>query len=237
MGPVDRRIARPRARTRCRLVDVPVSKPRRDEYSPHRPATTRRRRGDTPVRASLPRPGDWFSHRRVRASDKARARHTGPPSNVEAATGHRSSGVTPALEDAIMVVRVTCAGVLIGTAQFDPPHGLAHASLSPTSDYAFTSAGARALGRELALTRCWCPRDGDFADVAAARWTGGRLALEDTAGREIEVGNVVVLEGSPRGPSGRAVRVVADFRPDLARVQARVRTRGADGGGCTRPAA
>ena len=82
---------------------------------------------------------------------------------------------------------------------------------------------ARSLAAQFATTQFWRPSDGDVADVAATRWAGGRLALEDMTGRELAVANVVVLEGLPADPSDGPVRVVADFRSDLARVEARLR--------------
>ena len=123
-----------------------------------------------------------------------------------------------------MLVRVTCAGVLVGTAQFDPPRGLAHASLDPTPGYASAASAAQRLGRQLATTQFWSPRRGDFADAAGRQWDGGRLALEDETGRELGVNSVVLLEGLADSP-GPAVRIVADFRFDLARAEAQFRTR------------
>ena len=129
-----------------------------------------------------------------------------------------------------MFVRVTCGGVLIGTAHFDPPEGVAHAPLSPTRGYALASMAARSLGVQFASTQFWLPPDGDFADVAATRWEGARLALEDMTGRELAVSNIVVLEGLPASADDGSIRVVADFRSDLARAEARLRsTRTGDG--------
>ena len=119
-----------------------------------------------------------------------------------------------------MIVRVTCAGVLIGTARFDSPSGLAHAPLYPSNGYPIASAAAQTLGEELMQRRFWSPSGGDFADVAAAQWQGGRLALQDLMGREVAVNNLVVLE-PPFG--GRyLVHLVADFR-DVGRVGSRMR--------------
>ena len=118
-----------------------------------------------------------------------------------------------------MLVRVTCAGILIGTADFDAPVGLAHAALSPTLGYPIAAPMAEALGEELAETRLWSVGAGDFADALARRWKGGRLALQDSTGRELAVANVVVLEW-PMG--ARLARVVADFRADAGQVAARV---------------
>jgi hypothetical protein len=126
--------------------------------------------------------------------------------------------------------------VPIGTARFDPPEGLAHATLERTVGYARVAPAAQALGRTFEVTQFWSPVNGDFADVAAARWEGARLALEDETGRELSVNNVVVLEAPLASGDGSLVRIVADFRPDLARVEAWRRTLGRDGGR-TRPAA
>ena len=136
-----------------------------------------------------------------------------------------------------MVVRITSAGVVIGTAEFEHPRGLAHAVLRPTPDYAAVSLAAREIGRRLALTEYHSPRDGDFADVVAARWGAERLALEDTTGRELAINNVVIIETPTFAPDGSFVRVVADFRSDLARTEARVMSPGTMGGGRNRPAA
>ena len=134
-----------------------------------------------------------------------------------------------------MHVRVTCAGIVIGTAEFLPATGLAHAPLEPGPGYPFAASAARALGRDLSVRQFWSPMAGDFADEAAARWTGDRLALEDVAGRELGVNNLVVVE-CPTRVGDSPIKVVADFRPDLARVEAFLRTVG-PGGGRTRPAA
>lgn len=121
-----------------------------------------------------------------------------------------------------MLVRVTCAGVVIGTAQFDPPQGVAHASLSAATGYGIAAPAARLLGESFVRTQSWLPEQGDFADVASARWRGGRLALQDMSGRELPVGNVVVIDGLPPAPDGGLVRVVADFRPEIARVESHI---------------
>jgi len=134
-----------------------------------------------------------------------------------------------------MRVNVTCAGIVIGSAEFVPASGLAHAVLEPGPGYAFAAAAAQALGRDLSRTQIWLATNGDFADEAASRWSGERLALEDLVGRELGVNNLVVVEFA--APEGAAViRVVADFRPDMARVEALLQSIG-PGGGRTRPAA
>jgi hypothetical protein len=124
----------------------------------------------------------------------------------------------PWSENVTMIVRVTCAGVLIGTARFGSPSGLAHAPLYPSNGYPIAAGAAQTIGEELTLRRLWSPSNGDFADVVAAQWQGGRLALQDLMGREVAVDNLVVLE-PPFG--GRyLVHLVADFR-DVARVGSR----------------
>jgi hypothetical protein len=134
-----------------------------------------------------------------------------------------------------MRVRVTCAGIVIGIAEFVPASGLAHAPLDPSPGYPFAAAAAQALGLELSHTQSWLPINGDFADEAARRWPGDRLTLEDLVGRELGVNNLVVVE-FPALVGGASIHVVADFRPDMARVEALLQTIG-PGGGRTRPAA
>lgn len=123
-----------------------------------------------------------------------------------------------------MLVRVTCDGVVIGTADFQLADGLAHAPVTPAAAYVLADSAARSLGRQLARRQYWTAIRGDFACVAAARWEGGRLALEDMTGRELCADNIVVVERPPGVPGERTVRVVADFRSDVARVQARYRS-------------
>ena len=130
-----------------------------------------------------------------------------------------------------MFVFVTCAGVVIGTAEVDSSPGLVHARLRPAPAYVAVSLTARRLAAQLAGTQYASPLDGDFAGVMAGRWESVRLALEDEMGRELSADNVVLLEGLP-GDAG-AVRLVADFRPGPARSGAAVRPREADGGNRT----
>jgi len=135
-----------------------------------------------------------------------------------------------------MRVRVTCAGIVIGIADFVPAAGVAHAVLEPEPGYSFAADAAQALGRELSSSdQFWPAGRGDFADEAAAQWSGDRLGLEDVVGRELGVNNLVVVE-YPSFGGVPTIRVVADFRPDMARVEAFLRTIG-PGGGRTRPAA
>jgi hypothetical protein len=131
-----------------------------------------------------------------------------------------------------MFVFVTCAGVVIGTAEVDSLPGLVHARLRPAPAYVAVSLTARRLAAQLAGTQYASPSDGDFAGVMAGRWESVRLALEDEMGRELSADNVVLLEGLP-GDAPGVVRLVADFRPGLARFGAAVRPREADGGNRT----
>ena len=131
-----------------------------------------------------------------------------------------------------MDVWVTCGGVVIGFAEFEPAEGLAHAPLEASAGYGIAAAAAQELGRQFGHSQYWSPLAGDFADDAASRWTGGRLALEDDGGRELGINNIVVIEF----PTSE-IRVVADFRPDLARIEALLRSIGHGGGGSARPAA
>ena len=135
-----------------------------------------------------------------------------------------------------MQVWVTCSGIVIGSADFEPAEGVAHAPLDASVGYPIAADAAQELGRQFRRTQFWSPLAGDFADEAAARWTGGRLALEDEIGRELGVNNIVVIEYATR-LFAPALCVVADFRPDLARVEAFLRTLGTGGDGRTRPAA
>ena len=135
-----------------------------------------------------------------------------------------------------MFVRVTCAGVAVGTAEFDPPNGLSHAFLDATAGYACASLFARRMADQLSMTTHWASGGGDFGAVIATQWEGGRVSLEDDTGRELAVNGIVLIEGLPGDPD--AVHVVADFRPDLARMSATLRPNGRTGGVTrTRPAA
>ena len=115
-------------------------------------------------------------------------------------------------------VRVTCAGVEIGTAEFRAPNGLAHERLVTGPHYAIAFDAARRCALALSHTQHWSPRNGDFAAYFAEQWEGGRLGLEDELGREFAVNSLVVID-HPRDVSAEVI-LVADFRPDLARVEA-----------------
>ena len=136
-----------------------------------------------------------------------------------------------------MFVRVVCAGVTVGTADLEPAAGLAHGPVRPTRGYALAAPHAQVLGRQFTHTQFWSPVAGDFADDAAARWPGGRLALQDVDGRELGVSNVVLLDYSEAAAELGIVRLVADFRADVSRVEALLRPYNRGGGGSSRPAA
>ena len=122
-------------------------------------------------------------------------------------------------------------GIPVGEVVFQPPAGVAHAHMSPMAAYARVQEVAQAAGMELAGSQRWSPLFGDFAEAFAVRWERGRLALADERGSELGVTNLVLIErvGQPI--------IIADFRPDLARVEAFLRTLDRDGGGRSRPAA
>jgi hypothetical protein len=120
---------------------------------------------------------------------------------------------------------VTCAGIVIGSAEFPSLAGVAHARLDPDPGYPFAARAALKLGAELSGGLYWPADRGDFSDEASRRWNGDRLALLDELGRELGVNNVTVVEYPTRRGTGPIV-VVADFRPDLARVEAFLRTIG-----------
>jgi hypothetical protein len=115
-------------------------------------------------------------------------------------------------------VRVTCAGVEIGTAEFRAPNGLAHERLVTGPHYAIAFDAARRCALALSHTQHWSPRNRDFAAYFAEQWEGGRLGLEDKLGREFAVNSLVVID-HPRDVSAEVI-LVADFRPALARVEA-----------------
>jgi hypothetical protein len=114
-------------------------------------------------------------------------------------------------------VRVTCAGVDIGTADFATPNGLAHARLIPGPRYGLAFEAARRCGLALSHTQHWSPLQADFAAYIAGEWVGGRLAIEDELGREFAINSLLVIDRPRHAPD---VLVVADFRPDLARIEA-----------------
>jgi hypothetical protein len=136
-----------------------------------------------------------------------------------------------------LFVRVTCVDVVVGSATFARAEGLAHATFHPSSDYAMIAPYARTVWEWLRLRRYWHPLDGDLTDVVAEVWGGERLALEDALGQQLAVSHVIVVDAE-RAPFGAApIRIVADFRPDHARVAAALSGTDLGRGGRTRPAA
>lgn len=103
-----------------------------------------------------------------------------------------------------------------------------------SSGYAAVRESAVEAGLKLRDRQHWDARMGDFAEEFARTWGGGRLALNDPAGTEIAVASVMIVDGTRarHGP-----RVIVDARPDLARIEAFLRTIGRDEDGRSRPAA
>lgn len=123
-------------------------------------------------------------------------------------------------------------GVPVGSVYFAPPSGVAWAPLTASAGYERIRATARAVALALGTTQRWSALSGDFAETFARKWQDhGRLALTDVTGRELGVNNIVVLERF------YAPVVIADFRPDLARVEAFLHTIPGGGTGRSRPAA
>jgi hypothetical protein len=137
----------------------------------------------------------------------------------------------------VLRVRITCAGVTVGTAAFQCTQGVAYADLLPTDAYALVAAPARAIGDSIACTQYWGPNNDDFADALSARWTGHRLAVEDELGRELAISSIVIADLGALGTT-KSIRVIADFRPELARVDAVLNDiERSSGGSESRPAA
>ena len=127
---------------------------------------------------------------------------------------------------------ITCSGIPIGEASVTPFAGLAHASLEPLPAYESVRFNAVTAGARLRDRQHWPATAGDFAEEFARAWDGGRLAVTDVHGTEVAVASVIVLENA----AGR-VAVVIDARPDMARVEALLRTIGRGGDDRSRPAA
>lgn len=143
----------------------------------------------------------------------------------------------PEDEELGLFVLVTCVDVVVGSANFARAEGLAHTTFHPSSDYSMIAPYARAVGEWLKLRRYWSPMDGDLTDVVATVWGGERLALEDRVGGQLAVSHVIVVHAE-RAPFGvEPIRIVADFRPDHARVAATLSATDLGSRGKTRPAA
>ncbi len=131
---------------------------------------------------------------------------------------------------------ITCDGTPVGTANLAPIAGLAHAVMEPVDAYASIRFHAIEAGAQLRECRHWDPQDGDFAEAFAHAWNGGRLALTDPERAELAITSVVVVEDglslTQRGPV-----VIVDARPDMARVEAFLRTTLRNGDDRSKPAA
>jgi hypothetical protein len=136
-----------------------------------------------------------------------------------------------------LCVRVKCLDVEVGSATFDRAVGLAHTTFQPSDDYPMIAPHARDIGKWLAVRRYWRPMDGDVTDIIAEQWRGERLCLENHLGHELAVSHVIISETTPRAPHRNArILLVADFRPDHARIGAVVPTGEVGSGGRNRPA-
>ena len=131
-----------------------------------------------------------------------------------------------------MQCSITCDGVQIGVASIEPLSGLAHGNLEqlPAFEQVYHHAADAAV--RLREVRLWSVVAGDFAKTFARSWTGGRLGITDATGIELAVASVMVVTGTraTHGP-----RVVIDARPDMAQVEAFLRSIGVDDGGRSRP--
>jgi hypothetical protein len=121
-------------------------------------------------------------------------------------------------------VRVRCLDVEVGRATLDRAVGLAHTTLRPSSDYPMIAPFAQAMGDWLAVRHYWTPADGDVTDIVGEVWRGERLGLEDHLGRELSVAHVIVAERRNRSYKAPEIQLIADFRPDYARVAAIIPT-------------
>ena len=134
-----------------------------------------------------------------------------------------------------MRYQVTSDGTPIGTVNIDPLIGLAHAELDALPAYAAVRYFALDAGQRFQRVGIWDATNGDFAEEFARAWAGGRLAICDLKGGELGVASVTIIdwEGAPNFRP----RVVIDARPDMARIEAFLRTVGRGGDGRSRPAA
>jgi hypothetical protein len=126
---------------------------------------------------------------------------------------------------------VTCEGTPVGTAFIEPLVGLAHAGFQPLPAYDTIRHHALAAATSLALrgSRFWSAMNGDFAEEFAHSWGGGRLAIVDATGTELGVASVMLVDWTT------IRRIIVDARPDMARVEAFLRTIGHDDDDRSRP--
>lgn len=130
-----------------------------------------------------------------------------------------------------LFVRAKCADVEVGTASFDRAVGLAHTILVPSKGYTIVAPFARTMGAWLAVRHYWTPSHGDVADMVSDAWRGERLSLEDRLYRELSVAHVIIAERHNRFGNAPLIELVADFRPEYARVAAVVPLGGMGSGG------
>lgn len=135
-----------------------------------------------------------------------------------------------------MDYRILCDGLPIGTAHIAPLSGLAYGRLEPNSAYECVRHHAIAAGRRLIRVGIWNPLRGDFAEEFARAWEGGRLALSDLLGEELSVASMVITDWERTGKFPLPL-VIVDVRPDMARVEAFLRTLGPSDDDNSRPAA
>lgn len=133
-----------------------------------------------------------------------------------------------------MELRVLCSGVPIGTFEVTACAGLAHAILSPGGSFEMARPDAELAGAALSIRhsawRYWPSARGDFADAFAAALAGG-YELSDTRGLPVGAASVALIA------KANDTIVVADFRPDCARVVARLAVSPTGGNDRRRPAA
>ena len=135
-----------------------------------------------------------------------------------------------------MQLRVLLSGVPIGTVEIPLLEGLSHGALAASDGYEIARRQAEAAGYALSLRdlewHCWPHSRGDFAEAFAAALAGG-YELTDLRGIPIGAASVSVVAL----PAGDSQSVIADFRPDSARMLAKLRGSSDVGGGRQRPAA
>ena len=135
-----------------------------------------------------------------------------------------------------MQLRVLFSGVPIGTVEIPLLEGLSHGALAASDGYEIARRQAEAAGYALSLRdlewHCWPHSRGDFAEAFAAALAGG-YELADLRGIPIGAASVSVVAL----PAGNSRSVIADFRPDSARMPAKLCGSSDVGGGRQRPAA
>jgi hypothetical protein len=135
-----------------------------------------------------------------------------------------------------MTYSITCDGLPVGIARIVPLFGLAHGELQALPAYEHIRYHAIAAGLRIRNAGIWDAIAGDFAEELARGWEGGRLALNDALGVELAVASIVIIDWEQRA-EGASPRVVVDVRPDMARVEAFLRTIRPSGDDKSRPAA